>query len=373
MPEEQSHPITVAKIRRPVADDKAISLLIERLEQSRSPIILIGAGANRKRITKYLTKVIEKYNIPFFASQMGKGVVDERLPQSIGTAALTENDYIHRAIAESDLIVSIGYDVVEKPTSILGPQGTPTIHVNFFASTIDDVYAPRLEVIGDIGYTLWRLYESDMDTSHWDHSRIFSINQANKSLLIANTKREKDSTIMMPRTFITILRDHLGPDDILTLDNGLYKLWIARNYPAYTPNSILLDNALATMGAGLSTAMTAKMLNADKKVVCVTGDGGLVMNLGDIETAVRLHLDITIIVLNNGSYGMIKWKQKNANMGDYGLDFANPDFVRLAESFGARGYKVSDPKDFKGVFARAIETKGINIIDLNFTYPEKIL
>jgi len=126
---------------------------------------------------------------------------------------------------------------------------------------------------------------------------------------------------MMPRKLCADLRDTLGAEDIIALDNGLYKVWIARNYPAYAPNTVLLDNALATMGAGYASAMEAKRVNADKNVVCITGDGGLVMNLGDIETAVRLKLDITIVVLNNSSYGMIKWKQEGAGFGDYGLDF----------------------------------------------------
>ena len=139
--------------------------------------------------------------------------------------------------------------------------------------------------------------------------------------MIENNALENNAKIMMPRTFVNALRKNLGEEDIIALDNGLYKLWIARNYPSYHPNTVLLDNALATMGAGFSSAMAAKMIHQKDKVVCITGDGGLVMNLGDIETGVRLGLDITIIILNNSSYGMIKWKQKNNNMGDFGLDF----------------------------------------------------
>lgn len=160
--------------------------------------------------------------------------------------------------------------MVEKPTSILGPNGIPTIHINFFPSTMDDVYTPNLEIVGDIGHTLWRLYESDFDTKNWDHSSIFATNIQNKASIIANSQLEKDATIMMPRTFINIIRNNLDEEDIIALDNGLYKLWIARNYPSYHPHTILLDNALATMGAGLSSAMTAKMIHPEHKVVCIT-------------------------------------------------------------------------------------------------------
>lgn len=373
VPDDLSYIIAAEKVRRPIAEEKSIQTLIARLENAKSPIILVGAGANRKRITKYLTKVIEKYNIPFFTSQMGKWVVDERSPQFLGTAALTEHDYVHKAIVQSDLILSVGYDVVEKPTSILGPNSVSMIHINFFPSIMDDVYAPNLEVVGDIWHTLWQLFEANIDTSNWDHSAIYKTNEINKIAIIKNNSLENDAKIMMPRTFVKALRKNLGESDIITLDNGLYKLWIARNYPSYHPNTVLLDNALATMWAGFSSAMTAKMLHPKEKVICITGDGGLVMNLGDIETGVRLGLDITIIILNNGSYGMIKWKQKNNNMGDFGLDFWNPDFVTMAESFGAHGYKVSNPLDFENTFRTARDTPGINIIDLDFAYPEKIV
>ncbi|MDD4151252.1 MAG: acetolactate synthase large subunit [Candidatus Gracilibacteria bacterium] len=372
MVEDTFVPLEVEKIRRPVIDEKMLEILKNKIEKAKCPIILVGAGANRKRISKYLEKFITKNNIPFFSSQMGKGVVDERLEQYLGTAALTEKDYIHDAIKKADLILSVGYDVIEKPTNILGPNGTETIHINFYPATIDDVYFPKLEVVGDIGNIFWQLDEIDLDNKNWDFSEIYKINTENKKKIEANLDLEKDSDTMFPRKLANNLREVLKSDDILALDNGLYKVWLARNYPAYETNTILLDNALATMGAGLASAMSAKILNPNKNVVCVTGDGGLVMNLGDLETAVRLNLDITIVVLNNSAYGMIKWKQKNAGFGDFGLDFGNPDFVKLALSFGAKGYKVENKSDFKGILEKTLSEKGIKIIDLAFDYPEKI-
>lgn len=164
----------------------------------------------------------------------------------------------------------------------------------------------------------------------------------------------------------------LEAEDIVALDNGFYKVWIARNYPAYAPNTVLLDNALATMWAGYSVGMVAKMLNPDKKVVCIVWDGGLVMNLWDIETAVRLQLDMVIVVLNDHAYGMIKWKQKAMWFEDYGLDLQNPDFVQLAESFGAHGHRVLQKDQFAWVMQEALHSKGIHIIDVMFCYPEKV-
>ncbi|QFR39587.1 acetolactate synthase large subunit [Candidatus Gracilibacteria bacterium 28_42_T64] len=357
------------KIRRPQIDEKMLEILKTELEKAKKPITLIGAGANRKRISKYLTKFIEKYNIPFFSSQMGKGVVDERLSQYIGTAALTSGDYLHDIIDTADLILSVGYDAIEKPTTVVGTQGTKTIHINFYSTEIDPVYAPYLEVVGDIGNTFWQLDEIDVDNSSWDFDEMYKINGENRKKIEQNISLEDEHDYMMPRRLSKELREVLGDDDILTLDNGLYKVWLARNYPAYKPNTILLDNAFATMGAGVASAMEACRLNPDKQVVSVTGDGGLVMNLGDLETAVRLGIDLVIVILNNNSYGMIKWKQTGAGFENYGLDFGNPDFVKLAESFGAKGYKVENKEDFKTTIENALKEKGIKIIDLDFDYP----
>ncbi|MGE4443780.1 MAG: acetolactate synthase large subunit [Candidatus Altimarinota bacterium] len=365
--------ISVEKIRRPIIDEKAIALLVQELQKAKSPIILVGAGANRKRITKYLTEFITKHNIPFFASQMGKGVVSEDVKEYLGTAALTTNDYIHDAIKKADLILSVGYDPIEKPTHLIGEGGTKNIHINFYEANIDEVYNPYLEIVGDIGSTFWQLSKSNIDTGNWNFKEIYEIKENYEKKIQENLAKEVAETgVMGPRQLVQDVRDVLKNDDIVALDNGLYKVWFARNYKTFEANTLLLDNALATMGAGLASGMEAKILNPEKSVVVVTGDGGLVMNLGDLETAVRLNLDITVVVLNNASYGMIKWKQVGANMPMWGLDFGNPDFVKLAESFGGKGYKVQNKHEFQETLRRVNEEKGLKIIDLDFDYPQEI-
>lgn len=355
--------------RRTNLDEKMFWLLIAELEKAKTPIICVGWWANRKRITKYLTKFINKHNIPYFCSQMGKGVVDGENGNYIWTAALTSGDYIHDALDLADLIITVGYDASEKPTQIITDEKTKIIHINFYSTDIDFVYTPHMEVIGDIGHTLWRLYEEDIDTSKWQFDDVYAINKQNIQKIIDNEKLEDGIDHMMPRRLSRELRESLADDDILALDNGLYKVRLARNYTARKPNTLLLDNALATMWAWLASAMEAKRLNPDKNVVCVTGDGWLVMNLGDIETAVRMKLDLVMVVLNNNSYGMIKWKQDNSWFGDFWLDFGNPDFVALAESFGAKWYKVTAKEDFKPTLEKAMKQSWLTIIDLDFDYP----
>jgi len=363
---------TIPYSRRWVIDEKMLKILIEKLEKAKSPIILIWAGANRKRITKYLSKFIEKYNIPFFTSQMGKWVVDESKKQYLWTAALTQNDYIHKCLDETDLILSVGYDSIEKPTQVIADGKTEIIHINFTSTNIDSVYSPSLEVIWDIWNIFWKLTEEEINSLNWNFKEIYKINKNNKKQIEENLKLEDWNDIMMPRKLAKELREVLDKEDILALDNWLYKVWLARNYPAYKPNTILLDNALATMWAWLSSAMEAKRLNPENKVVCVTGDWGLVMNLWDLETAIRLKLDLVVIVLNNSNYGMIKWKQKNAWFDNFWLDFLNPDFIKLVESFGWTGFKVKNKKDFKDTLKKSINTRWLVLIDLSFEYPDDI-
>lgn len=366
--------ISIEKIRRPIIDEKGIALLVQELQKATSPIILVWAGANRKRITKYLTEFITKYNIPFFASQMWKWVVREDVMQYLGTAALTSNDYIHDAIKKADLILSVGYDPIEKPTHLIGEGGTKNIHINFYEANIDEVYNPYLEIVWDIGSTFWQLSHQNIDTSNWNFTEIYEIKQNYEKKMTENLEKEiSENGLMWPRQLVANVREVLNHDDIVALDNGLYKVWFARNYKTFDSNTLLLDNALATMGAWLASGMEAKILHPEKNVVVVTGDGGLVMNLWDLETAVRLNLDITVVVLNNTSYGMIKWKQVGANMPMWGLDFGNPDFVKLAESFGWKGYKVQNKHDFKTVLKKANQEKGLKIIDIDFDYPQEIV
>ena len=362
-------PILLSDPRRPHVDTKAFIQLVDMLKSAKCPMILVGSGANRKRITKYLTQFINQTQIPFFTSQMGKGVVDESSVYYIGTASLTQKDHIHALISQADCIVAIGYDPVEKPAMFVDYQHQKLIHINFFAATIDEVYQPCLQIIWDIADTCRQLCESDLHAwlRHYDifgsqieelHRRVYD--------------GQDTGSVMWPHQLARDLRHILGPDDILALDNGLYKLWLTRNYPAYRPNTILVDNALATMGAGYSIAMASKLLYPDRHVIAVVGDGGLMMNLWDLETVVRLWLNITIVIVRDDAYGMIKWKQQAMNLNDYGLDFGNPDFVLLAQSFGAQWLRLMDKKDFPILLKEGLQYPWLTLIDVPFAYPAQI-
>jgi acetolactate synthase-1/2/3 large subunit len=352
--------------RRPSADHKSIDAAVEMIQNAKLPLLLIGAGANRKLSGKMLRKFIDETGIYFFNTQLGKGVIDERHPQYLGTAALSANDYLHSAIERSDLIINVGHDVIEKPPFFMEKGGKEVIHINFFAAQIDDVYFPQLNVVGDISSSMWEISEKIKISDDRDFSYFNRVKEAVES---HTTKYfEDDRFPMLPQRLVNLLRQNLDDEDIVTLDNGVYKIWFARNYKCHAPNTMLLDNALATMGAGLPSAMAAKQINPNRKVVSVNGDGGFMMNSQEIETAVRMGLDLVVIILNDSAYGMIKWKQEGVGLDNFGLDFTNPDFVKYAESFGAHGYRAESDAEFQSMLDTALNSKGVHIIDVPIDY-----
>jgi acetolactate synthase-1/2/3 large subunit len=273
---------------------------------------------------------------------------------------------VHCAIERSDLIINVGHDVIEKPPFFMEKDGKKVIHINFFAAQVDDVYFPQLNVVGDISNSI----EAITDSVNIDSKRDFSFFQRVHDEVDSHlTKYFEDKRFpMLPQRLVNVLRGKLDAKDIVTLDNGVYKIWFARNYECYEQNTLLLDNALATMGAGLPSAMMAKQLNPEQKVVSINGDGGFMMNSQELETAVRMELDLVVIILNDSAYGMIKWKQEGMGFNNFGLDFKNPDFVKYAESFGAHGYRPESHDEFETVLDTALNAKGVHVIDLPIDY-----
>ncbi len=356
----------VVESRKPVADNITIASAAQMIEEAKMPLLLIGAAANRERTSLALSEFIHKTDIPFFTTQMGKGVVDERHANFMGTAALSANDFIHAAIDRADLIINVGHDIIEKPPFFMHANGTKVIHINFFPAEIDDVYFPQLVIEGDIADTIQKLSKAVNDLSNWDLSYFDRVKSNVDSHL---SKYSQDSRFpILPQRLVQIIREQLPDDGIVTLDNGMYKIWFARNYECYQPNTLLLDNALATMGAGLPSAMLAKILYPDRKVISVNGDGGFMMNSQELETAVRLEQDLVVIILNDSAYGMIKWKQEGMGFENFGLDYQNPDFIQYAESFGAIGHRPKSDEEFIDILDKSLDGKGIHVIDLAVDY-----
>ncbi len=354
--------------RRPIAEEKAIRQATEAIAGSRKPLLLIGAGANRKLTAKMLREFVEKLGIPAITTQMGKGVIDESGPHFIGNTALSDGDFVHRAIDQADLIINVGHDVVEKPPFFMRPGGAEVVHINFNSARVDPVYFPQIEVVGDIANSLWQLKEKLEPQEHWSFADAHRIRDALHKHIFEGCG--DDSFPIRPQRLVKDVRDVIPDDGIIALDNGMYKIWFARNYPAHAPNTVLLDNALATMGAGLPSAMAAKLVYPDRKVLAICGDGGFMMNSQELETAVRLKQDLVILLLRDDGYGMIKWKQKQMDFHDFGLDFGNPDFVVYAQSYGAHGHRIGATAELKPLIEQCCAEGGVHLIDVPVNYSD---
>ncbi len=364
--EENIYPVRPYK--RPYADKTAILDAVKMIEKAERPLLLIAAGANRTRIGDALTNFVNETGIPFFSTQMGKGVIDENHKLCLSTAALSADDFIHCAIERADLIINVGHDVIEKPPFFMENEedSTKVLHVNFFPSEVDDTYFPQLDLIGDIAKNVEQMTNAISKQEHWDFDYYIRLADEIRTRL---SKYFGDTRFpILPQKAVRTIRQTLDDKDIVTLDNGVYKIWFARNYRCAQPNTLLLDNALATMGAGLPSGMAAKMVNPDSKVVAVCGDGGFMMNSQEMETAVRLGLDLTVIILNDNAYGMIKWKQTGMGFDTYGLDLDNPDFVKYAESYGATGHRPQSCEEFEETLEKCVNGKGVHLIDLAVDY-----
>ncbi len=348
--------------------DIALSEAVQAINMAKMPLILIGAGANRQNVREAMCNFVHTTRIPFFVTQMGKGVVDERSSLFLGTAALSSGDYLHCAIERADLIINIGHDVIEKPPFFMTDGGKTVIHVNYKSAQVDQVYFPQIEVIGDLAAAVEALTdklgsEATFNRSYFDKVKLGIDKHVEEG-------REDTSYPVIPQRFVADIRAIMGDKDIIALDNGIYKIWFARNYKAYQPNTVLLDNALATMGAGLPSAMMAAMLNPNQRVMAICGDGGFMMNSQELETAIRLRLNLVVTILNDSSYGMIRWKQASAGFNDWGLEFNNPDFVQYAKSYGAIGHRVKRAEDLKNTFENAFSEGGVHLVEIPVDYSE---
>lgn len=363
-----TQPLARSQVRRPTADGKSVRLAVKAIEDARSPVLVVGAGANRTMTSRMLLQFIEKTGIPFVTTQLGKGVIDERHPKFLGCAALSAGDFVHRAIEDADCIVNIGHDVIEKPPFFMSAGGPTVIHISTKSAEVDPVYFPHIEVIGDIANAVWQIKEDIVPSGSWFFDNMFAYRQAE----VDHTRplAEDARFPIFPPHLVQQVRDCMPHDGIICLDNGVYKIWFARGYTATQPNTVLLDNALATMGAGLPSAMASAMVYPDRKVMAICGDGGFMMNSQEMETAVRLGLNLTVLILRDDAYGMIRWKQANMKFADWGLTYGNPDLVAYAESYGAKGHRIESSKHLREVLAYCRDTPGVHLIDCPVDYSE---
>ncbi|MBO6836058.1 MAG: acetolactate synthase large subunit [Alphaproteobacteria bacterium] len=372
-------PIRINKVRRPAADHKAIAEAARLIGQAKKPIILAGNGAIRKRAAKQLYRLATKTGIGVVNTFMGKGAVPMDDPHCLFTMGLGSGDYNNLAFDDADLVISCGYDLVEYGPAAwnrTNKDDKTIIHIDFWPAEVDRDYQPTVEIVSDLADALWQLNEAVNDM-YEDRLPLFDIQDRAKlrGIMSDEFSAEKDDTAVpvKPQKILWDVRQFMGPEDILLSDVGAHKMWIARHYQCQEPNTCLISNGFCTMGFAMPGSIGAKMAYPDKKVLSISGDAGFMMNVQELETAVRRKLNIVAMVWCDGEYGLIKWKQQNGFQGRHSdLSFNNPDFVHLANSFGMWGREITATDQIIPTLEEAFQQDGPALIAVPVDYSENM-
>ncbi|WP_228547551.1 acetolactate synthase large subunit [Filobacillus milosensis] len=367
---EEQPPLFKVEHQLSEAGDEVIEKVKDEITNAKNPLILAGNGITRGNASKQLITLVEKYSIPVTHTFMGKGALPWTHELSLFTAGLGGKDYITCGFENADLIITIGFDMAEYPPVNWNPTGDKVIlHIDTTEAETDSHYPVNLNVIGDIASNLEKITDSlpeRKEISPW-------ISRLRKNMLDELKEYENDTEFpLKPQRIISDLRSVMGEDDIVLSDVGAHKMWLARMYHCYQPNTMLISNGLASMGIALPAAIGAKLVYPDRKIVAVCGDGGFQMTSAELETAVRLKLPIVILLWRDDGYGLIEWKQMKAFNRASHIKFGNPDFVKLAESYGAKAFRINKTEELKPVLQQALKLDQPVLIDCPVDYGENL-
>lgn len=359
--------LSTARPRRPSPDRPSLRTAARLVEEASFPLILAGNGVIRGRAADELRKLSEQVGIPVVNTFMAKGCVPADYDLSLMTIGLHVRDYVTCGIERADLIIAVGYDPVEYAPNFWNPDGTcRVIHIDFTPAEVDSHYQPVVEIVADIRETLELL--TDEIHGCKDPAAAKALRQWILTELEADA--DHDGFPLKPQRILRDIRAVLGRDDILISDVGAHKLWVARLFPAYAPNTVLISNGYAAMGFALPAAIAAKLVVPERRVLAVSGDGGFLMNCQELETAVRLGLHLVIVILRDNGFGVVRWNQLTRFGRESGVSFGNPDLVKFAESFGARGYRVEEAAALGPILEEAGQWQGLSVVDVPVDYAE---
>ena len=367
--EVDERPLPFVKSHRPMPSPARVEEVARLISEAKSPIILAGHGVVRSGACEKLAEFAERLRIPTTVTFMAKGAIPFRHPMSLGTAGLQSKDYVNLGFDKADVIICIGYDLVEYHPYLWHPTRDRTIiHIDQTPAEVDAHYVIRSGLVGDIAESLDRVMA--LATPHEDSNPLRRLREA----LIAEMNQHKDdrSHPLKPQKIIWDLRTVLDLRDIAICDVGAHKMWMARMFRCEYPNTCLISNGFASMGIALPGAIAAKLAAPERTICAVTGDGGFLMNVQELETARRLGLALIVLVWNDGGYGLIEWKQMNQFGRPAYIRFDNPDIVALAESFGAKGYRVGPGDDLQAILRQAIADDTVVVIDCPVDYSENL-
>ena len=360
-------PLSTERTRRPSPDRPALQTAARLIEGASFPLIFAGNGVARGEASRELRELARSHGIPVVHTFMAKGTMPYDDELCLLSAGLQARDYISCGFDKADLIIAVGYDPVEYAPKFWNPdRKKPIIHIDFTPAEVDGFYQPAVEVVADVRETLEllnSLVKGQKDPTPYRTLRRVILEQLEEGAA-------DDTFPLKPQRILRDLRAQMARDDILISDVGTHKLWIARTYPAYEPNTVLISNGFAAMGFALPAAVSAKLVHPERKVVAVSGDGGFLMNCQELETARRLGLAIVNVIFRDGGYNLIQWKQQTHYGRESGVTFGNPDFVELARAFGAKGYRVESARQLSPILAEALAQPGPSIIDVPVDYGE---
>lgn len=338
------------------------------ISKAKSPIILVGNGALRGNASEAVTEFATQLNIPVVNTFMGKGAIPYTHPLSLWTTGLQKRDYISCAFDKSDLVIAIGYDLIEYSPKKWNPEGKiPTIHISATPAEVDSSYIPIAEIVGDISDSLNEILRRSDRTGRPEPYALKLRDDIRRDY---EQYANDDGFPIKPQKLIYDLRQVMGPEDIVISDVGAHKMWIARHYHCDRPNTCMISNGFAAMGIAIPGAMAAKLVNPNLKVVAATGDGGFMMNCQELETALRVGTAFVTLIFNDGGYGLIEWKQEDQYGDSSFIKFGNPDFVKFAESMGLKGYRVESATDLVPILKEALAQDVPAVIDCPVDYRE---
>jgi acetolactate synthase-1/2/3 large subunit len=375
-------PLVPGKPYFPEPSHDAIAHAARLINSAERPIILAGNGVLRRRASDQLRALAKGLHVPVAATFMGKGAIDDRSHLSLMAVGLQARDHVLTGFDRADLVIAIGYDLVEYAPAYWNPGGTKRIiHIDTQPAEVDTDYQPEIELIGDIGGALEELLAATLpggvggrSATERHESRETLVHADLRTALLADLQagESNDGYPITPQRAIYDLRRALGPDDIVVSDVGAHKVWVARLYQAYEPNTVIISNGFASMGIALPGAIAAKLVHPDRKVVALCGDGGFLMNAQELETAKRIGAGIVVVIWRDNGYGLIDWKQRNAFGRPYAVEFGNPDFVDFARSFGIPGFRPMSADELYPTLMRALELPGPSVIDVPIDYAENV-
>lgn len=350
----------------PEPSEDAIDHAVTLIRDANFPLVLAGNGIIRGKASHALREFISRTHIGVAATFMGMGALPSDDDRFISTVGLQSRDYISCGFEKADLIIAVGYDPVEFSPRYWNPDTNKRIiHIHFVPSETDSHY-PAIEIIGDIARALSLLSE------RLDGREISPYYLKLKGLADHGVHFSHKGFPLRPLRILKEIRHVLGRTDILISDVGAHKIWIARFFPAYAENTVLISNGFASMGFGIPAAISAKLLFPERKVIAAVGDGGFLMSMCEINTAVRLGISFVCLIFNDGGYGLIEWKEKLRYKESFHVKFNTPDFVRIAESFGARGYRISSEDELLPVLNDALSQAVPSIIDCPVDYSDNL-